>query len=226
MYTLFNLSFCSCAVNMKYTKLKRWAKRVGIFSLLLTVLWLIFAQTSWRQTIEGNYNVQWNYNTVNYSNTKDPNYLNPHSYSIKGLEPIKLTQLFLEYQNNNMYDEACSILVKRKGNIGCNVVDWDQIGDFSREVKKYQNGYEQIITQPLNEGNDYDQTICVKYSYVLKADGNPARIREILSYDWEKRKDWEWELASRVCERKYKEGMGERPCPNPTNNRRCEQVMK
>lgn len=216
-------------LSKKFFEKHNWLITLIVTIVLTIIGWIYFSS---KETTQWNYwdnntqinNPVWTVN-ISYTNSKDPNYLNPRSKNLIWLSPIKLSYLYFELQNNNKYDEACSLLVKRKRNIWCNVIDGDQVSDFATEVKKYDWWYQNISIKPLN-WNEYDQTICIKYSYLLKSDAKPSKIREIYSYDWEKRKDWERELVSRVCEWKYKEWVWRRPCPIETNNKRCLEIMK
>ncbi|MFZ2151378.1 MAG: hypothetical protein WAZ12_01185 [Candidatus Absconditicoccaceae bacterium] len=165
---------------------------------------------------------------INYTDTKDPNYLNPRSEFLKGLQPIDLSKQILELQNQSKFRDACSILPKKKGDKGCNAIDGNDISLFSRAVKSYQMGYENIEVQLLEDkSTDYKQIVCVKYSYVLKSDSNPSRIREKYAFYFDKREDGEWELTSRTCESKYKEGLGARPCGYQYNEAKvCEGILE
>lgn len=216
-----------------------WTKLWVIVSTVIGILWLILAAiqifSSWwkEQMINGNNNNQtmWDNSSINicnhctYTDTKDPNYLNPRSDFLKWKEPKELAQLFLELQNQSKYRDACSLLAKRKWNVWCNVLDWQQVSDFSNRSKKLLNWYENIIIKQIeSQQTEYIKTICVKYNYKLKIDIDPRETIEIMAYYFNLREDWEWELASRVCE--YKQKWEEkRDCPISTTNKVCSSIF-
>ncbi len=209
-----------------------WRSMVWVVvTIVTTVVWRLFYTNQWvwtDQKVYGDGNVQIANSpnvVVNYSDTKDPNYINKRSDFLIWKTPVELTKLFFELQNQNRYRDACSLLVKRKWSVGCSSADGDNVSDFSRQVKKFTNWYENVVVLPLSEW-EYDQTICVKYSYTLKSDTDPAQIREYYGYDREKREDNEWELASRVCEEITKIGKWQIGCPIQTNKKRCYDLLK
>ncbi len=209
-----------------------WWNMVWVMvTVLIALIWRLFypAQgSSISQTVDGDWNVQVanSPNTViNYLDTKDPNYINKRSDTLMWKNPKELTKLFFELQNQNKYKDACSLLVKRKWTVGCSSADGSNVSDFSRQVKKFTNWYENLLVLPLYEW-EYDQTMCVKYSYTLKSDIDPAQVREYYAYDREKREDNERELASRVCEEITKIGKWQIGCPIQTNNKRCYNLLK
>lgn len=72
------------------------------------------------------------------------------------------------------------------------------------------------------------EVVCVKYAYTYKEDLNPKQVWEILSYYIEAvpgNAD-RIQIAARVCEKKYKDGTGERPCPVEAIKPYCEELMK
>ena len=116
------------------------------------------------------------------------------------------------------YTRACSLMTNAK----CAASRPWAIENFSTEFEKFTNGYEYTAVRDLDitapSGKD---VVCVKYSYRYQEDTNPWLISEIMSFylvdDWTQLR-----ISDRVCEKKYKEWRGERPCPIEPNARFCE----
>jgi hypothetical protein len=108
----------------------------------------------------------------------------------------------------------------------CTPIRQAAVDAFSTEFKKYENGYEYVSVRDYGftspSGKDI---VCVKYSYRLKGDQNPGLISEVMSFyieeDVGKRV-----ITDRVCEKKYKDGTGSRPCPVQATKEFCEGKIK
>lgn len=120
------------------------------------------------------------------------------------------------------YKEACGLMSPWK----CTPIREAAVEAFSTEFKKYTNGYEYISVKDywLQSPSGKD-IVCVKYAYRLKDDANPWLISEVMSFyieeDVGKRV-----ITDRVCEKKYKDGTGTRPCPVQATKKFCEGNIK
>ena len=155
--------------------------------------------------------------TIQYTNSKNPNYLNKRNDEVRGLKPMEIVKSYFATQNSKKYSLACSLLPKKK----CDSDNGEDISKFSGESMKYINGYENIKIWDPEIPDNKSMIICAKYSYILKSDLNPNEITEILSFYLDKREDSEWEMTSRVCEKKFKEGKGIINCPHPASKQYC-----
>ena len=115
---------------------------------------------------------------------------------------------------------ACGLLTK------CNWNNETAVSLFSREFQKLQNGYEYVNTKDLwfksPSGKD---VICVKYSYRYKQDVVPELVSEVMSF-YTSEIDGVIKITDRVCEKKYKEWDGSRPCPIEPSARYCVGNVK
>ena len=116
------------------------------------------------------------------------------------------------------YTRACSLMTNGK----CAESRPWAVENFSTEFEKFVNGYEYTAVRDLwivaPSGRD---VVCVKYSYRYQEDTNPWLVSEIMSFYLED-DGTQLRISDRVCEKKYKEGRGERPCPIEPNARFCE----
>jgi hypothetical protein len=190
-----------------------------IAAIVATIATIFFGNSAKNET-NGNQSpiiMDSEFTTINYSNTKDPNYLNARSNETKGIGPIEITKLYFFSQNSGNYRLACSLFPKSK----CDSDNGEDISQFSREKMKYLNGYEDVEVWEPEGRNDDGKVVCVKYKYLLKSDANPGEVTEIFSFHVDKREDGEWEIISRICEKKFKEGVGIRSCPFPASQNYC-----
>lgn len=120
------------------------------------------------------------------------------------------------------YTRACATVSPDK----CRATNPTSVELFSTEHKKYTNGYEYTNVKDLwfksPSGKD---VICVKYSYRIQNDADPRLVSEIMSY-YVDRIDGSLKITDRVCEKKYKEWSGNRPCPIEPNARYCVGNVK
>lgn len=194
-------------------------KIAGILgTFLLGILTLIFSDgTSVFTYGDQSPAIQANTVQINYENKKDPSIINNRIGELKDLDPKEITEQYYDLLNTNKFKEVCSLMPKIK----CDVSDGGQVQDLQKEVSKHVNGYEDVEAwDPGVEGNK-SKIICSKYSYKLKVDSNPQRIWEIMAFYFDEREDGEWEITSRTCEKKFKEGVGERPCPYTSSMKYC-----
>ncbi len=130
-------------------------------------------------------------------------------------------QYFAGMQAKN-YTLACSSLSSDK----CRATNPGSVSLFGREYEKLVNGYEYVNVKDLGfkspSGKD---VVCVKYSYRYKEDFDPRLISEIMSF-YVDEENGEYRITDRVCEKKYKEWSGNRPCPIEPNARYCVGNVK
>jgi len=133
------------------------------------------------------------------------------------MTPVEVVQSYFELQNTLRFREACSLLEKQD----CDSQNGKSIEEFSNGRSTYVNGFENITIWTPNKQPEYEQVVCAKYSYLLKADANPKTVTEIMSFYLRNREDNEWEITTRTCEKKHKEDRGERDCPYPASVKYC-----
>lgn len=203
---------------MKITK-----KQIGfwltVFGVILGAISLLKISSSTEISTYGDQSpaIQADTVQINYENKKDPSIINNRIDELKGLEPEEIAEEYYDFLNNNKLRDVCSLMPKIK----CDISNGEQVQDLQKEVSKHVNGYENVeIWDPEIEENK-SKIICSKYSYILKTDSNPQRIWEIMAFYFDKREDGEWEITTRACEKKFKEGLGERNCPYPTSVKYC-----
>lgn len=113
------------------------------------------------------------------------------------------------------FSAACGSLTKCNGN------NATAVSLFSREFEKLQNSYEYVNIRDLwfrsPSGKD---VICVKYSYRYIEDIVPELVSEVMSF-YTSEIDGVIKITDRVCEKKYKEWDGDRPCPIEPAARYC-----
>lgn len=120
------------------------------------------------------------------------------------------------------FKEACALMSPGK----CAAIRPAAVTAFAQEFLKLKNGYEYLSVRDywLQSPSGKD-VVCVKYSYRYKDDGNPWLISEVLSFyieeDVGKRV-----IANRVCEKKYKEWSGNRPCPVEATQNFCANKIR
>lgn len=138
----------------------------------------------------------------------------PHANLIK--------QYFLDLANND-YTSACGRLSPAK----CTPVQEVAVANFSQEHKKLSNGYEYVSVKDFGLTSPSGKHVtCVKYSYRYIDDTNPQLISEVLSFYTDTMEDGSLKITDRVCEKKYKDGSGERPCPIQAKQVFCEGKIK
>lgn len=119
-----------------------------------------------------------------------------------------VTQYFEALQGKN-YKEACSLLTRDR----CSPRNQAAVDLFAVEHQKYIDGFEAVYIKDAGQKSSlWNDIVCVKYSYRLKDDSNPRKVWEILAY-YVTQVDNTYRIASRVCEKKYKDGYGETNCP-------------
>lgn len=120
------------------------------------------------------------------------------------------------------YAQACAAVSPDR----CRATNPTSVELFSREHQKLTNWYEYVNVKDLGfkspSGKD---VVCVKYSYRYKDDADPRLVSEILSF-YVDTVDGQYKITDRVCEKKYKEWSGNRPCPIEPNARYCVGNVK
>lgn len=117
---------------------------------------------------------------------------------------------------------ACGLLSSAK----CAPTRPSAVANFSTEYLKLVNGYEYLAVKDYGfkspSGKDI---VCVKYSYSYKEDTRPAQISEVYSY-YTATVNGRLAITDRVCEKKYKDGGGTRPCPIQATQNFCLGKIK
>lgn len=133
-----------------------------------------------------------------------------------------LVKQYFAHLQAKEFKQACGLLSSGK----CSAIRQAAVDAFSQEFLKLQNGYEYISVKDFwfqsPSGKD---VVCVKYSYRYKEDSNPWLISEVLSFYIDEDVG-KWVITDRVCEKKYKEWMGNRPCPVQATQNFCEGKIK
>ncbi|USN55905.1 MAG: hypothetical protein H6765_05055 [Candidatus Peribacteria bacterium] len=133
-----------------------------------------------------------------------------------------LVRAYFKALGEQDFTKACDMMSPAK----CSSVRPAAVASFSREYEKLINGYEYLSVKDLNitapSGKDI---VCVKYAYRYIDDLNPQPISEILSF-YVDEVDGELKITDRVCEKKYKEGSGVRPCPIEASQNFCVGLIK
>lgn len=155
------------------------------------------------------------------------NVLQPSSLTTKPVERenpdrVNLVKQYFAHIQAWEYQEACWLMSSSK----CSAIRPAAVESFSQEFKKLKNGYEYINIKDFGyQSPSGKDIVCVKYSYRYKDDTNPWLISEVLSYyideDVGKRV-----ITDRVCEKKYKDGSGNRPCPVQATQNFCVGKIK
>jgi hypothetical protein len=120
-----------------------------------------------------------------------------------------LVKQYFAHVQAKEFKEACGLLSSGK----CSAIRQAAVDAFSQEFLKLTNGYEYISVKDFwYQSPSGKDVVCVKYSYRYKDDSNPGLISEIMSYYIEEDVG-KFVISDRVCEKKYKDWSGERPCP-------------
>ena len=152
----------------------------------------------------------------NYGNTPDPNFENTRSATLEDLNGKELIQAWFDQMNNGQWKNACSLMTKDK----CDATNGDDVLDHSREPRlKAVNGYQDVsIWHAKNAPKDL---WCVKYKYQERQSVVSRNIVLIMQYKLSPRSDGGQDIASRLCEKNWMEGLGDRPCSVPASVHFC-----
>jgi hypothetical protein len=135
---------------------------------------------------------------------------------------VNLVKQYFAHLQAKEFKEACALMSPGK----CSSIRQAAVDAFSQEFLKLTNWYEYINVRDYGiQSPSGKDIVCVKYSYRYKWDSNPGLISEILSFyideDVGKRV-----ITDRVCEKKYKDGVGTRPCPVQATQNFCVDKIK
>jgi predicted lipid-binding transport protein (Tim44 family) len=120
------------------------------------------------------------------------------------------------------FQRACSLLSPAK----CASNRAAAVEAFSQEYRKLANGYEYLSVQDYGDiAPSGKRVVCVKYTYRYIDHTNPQPISEIMSFYVDQVEN-QLKITDRVCEKKYKEGQGVRPCPVQANQQFCVGKIK
>lgn len=140
-------------------------------------------------------------------------------------QSIDLVKAYFAALGQKSYASACSYLSPTQ----CTPTNVNSVASFSTEYKKLRKGYEFLSIKDFGIVSESGrEVVCVKYAYTYKEDTNPQQVREILSFYIEPSPvvPDRLQIAARVCEKKYKDGLGERPCPVQALQPYCTELMK
>ena len=116
------------------------------------------------------------------------------------------------------YTQACWYLSDGK----CAERQPGAVEQFSQEFAKLIDGYSYLNIKDLwIVAPSGKEIVCVKYTYRYEDDTFDSPISEIYSY-YIAQEDWIDVITDRVCEKKYKDWRGVRPCPIQANAEFCE----
>lgn len=143
--------------------------------------------------------------------TKIPLVNNPDS------SQIRLVQNYFNALATKDFVTACGYLSPAK----CAPSRASAVESFSQEYLKLANGYEYLAIKDFGltapSGKDI---VCVKYSYTYLEDTRPKQVSEVLSF-YTTTINGKLYITDRVCEKKYKDGWGIRPCPIQATQNFC-----
>lgn len=133
-----------------------------------------------------------------------------------------LVKQYFAHLQGREYKEACTLMSTSK----CVSTKASAVESFSQEHLKYVNGYEYISVKDFDiQSPSWKDIVCVKYAYRYKGDTKPWLISEVMSFYIEEDVG-KYLIADRVCEKKYKEGAGVRPCPIEARQNFCIGKIK
>jgi len=152
----------------------------------------------------------------NYGNSPNPSFENSRSSDLSGLEGEDLIQSWFDRVNEGQWKGACSLMAKDK----CDVTNGDDVLDHSREPRlKAVNGYQDVnIWHAENAPKDL---WCVKYKYQERQSIVSRDIVLIMQYKLSPRSNGGQDIASRLCEKNWMQGLGDRPCSVPASTHFC-----
>jgi len=186
---------------------------IAIIGVLLT--WFLTSDNSTTAHIEdvnGVVNAQSNIGKqeIYFADRADPNYENPRRTDLVGLSGKALIQKWFDLMNQQDWRGACSLMSKND----CDVGDWESINTAFHFMKERTvNGYEEPQIQHA-EGAP-SNLWCVRYHYTMAQTEVARKIVEIMQYKLNRREDESEEIATKLCEKQWMEGIGERQCANP-----------
>ncbi|MEQ1849849.1 MAG: hypothetical protein ABL890_04645 [Candidatus Peribacteraceae bacterium] len=152
----------------------------------------------------------------NYGNAPNPSFENSRSSDLSRLEGKDLIQAWFDRVNEGQWKDACSLMAKDK----CDVTNGDNVLDHSREPRlKAVNGYQDVnIWHAENAPKDL---WCVKYKYQERQSVVSRDIVLIMQYKLSPRSDDGQDIASRLCEKNWMQGLGDRPCSVAASTHFC-----
>lgn len=141
------------------------------------------------------------------SPTQAPSLENKRSDELSSLRGSALITSWFSLMNDGKWPEACSLMAKEK----CDASNADSILEHSKEPRfKTVDGYHLAgVNQPTNAPKDL---WCVKYIYQERQSAIKRDIALVMQYHLLARSDGSQEIGSRLCERKWVEGFGDRSC--------------
>jgi len=151
-----------------------------------------------------------------FADTPDPSWENLRQEHLKGIEGEELIEELFYLMNKKQWAEACSLMTKDK----CDVQNGEDILEHSREPKhKTVDGYKNVTV--WHSDSAPEDTWCVKYQYQERQSEIARDIVLVMQYKLSPRSDGGEDIASRLCEKTWMSGLGERKCSYPASVKYC-----
>lgn len=151
-----------------------------------------------------------------YEKQNNPTWTNPRTQSLQGLSGKELIERWFELMNEGKWQDACSLMARDK----CNSDNGDDVLEHSREPRlKAVNGYQDVSV--WHSKSAPADTWCVKYSHQERQSQVLRDIVLIMQYKLSQRDDGGEDIASRLCEKNWMSGLGERNCSYPASVKYC-----
>lgn len=151
-----------------------------------------------------------------YEKQNDPTWTNPRTQSLQGLSGKELIERWFELMNEGEWQDACSLMSRDK----CNSDNGDDVLEHSREPRlKAVDGYQDISV--WHSKSAPADTWCVKYSHQERQSQVLRDIVLIMQYKLSQRDDGGEDIASRLCEKNWMSGLGDRSCSYPASVKYC-----
>lgn len=194
-------------------------KLIDIFVILLTAF-LVY-QFGWNGSSEAtvNNNIRQVVNAqstigrqeIYFMEHKDPNVENIRPTILGGLKGKALIQKWFDLMAEQEWTSACSLMSRND----CDISNWESVNStFSFIKEKTENGYEDAQIQHSDSAPS--NIWCVRYHYKMAQGDLSRNIIEIMQYKLSRRQDGADEISTKLCERQWKEGIGETKCVHPT----------
>jgi hypothetical protein len=137
---------------------------------------------------------------------------------------IEFVRSYFEAMESGNFAASCGHMAPNV----CTPTNAVSVSLFSNEYQKLRAWYEYLSVKDFGIVTpSWRDVVCVKYAYRYKNDTNPQLIWEILSFYLDpSSNEYGMQIATRVCEKKYKDGMWERACPIKATTEYCSVLMK
>lgn len=195
--------------------------QLAILLVVIAILGMVLLKRQWFSLFGSD--MSWSWSTAIIATENVPVAVDPVlPAATTTIKPwVSLVSEYFESLQESKYKEACSLLTADR----CTPIRQAAVDLFAIEHQKYVDGFEEVIIKDSGQvSSQWNHVVCVKYSYRLKADARPDKIREIMAF-YVTPTDNTYRIASRVCEKKYKEWRGETRCPIIAPISYCRQLI-